>query len=223
MWTAEWEATRMFFALQGLLVLLVNYRGSTGAGQDALESLAGHCGTQDVADVIDAIDVAVAQGLADDSPALVAGGSHGGFLACHLVAQHPPRFRAAIARNPVVNLQSMFATSDIPDWCVVEGLGLQHWNLASDPLSPAQLEKLYLASPIAHIRNVKAPTLVVLGLDDRRVPNNQGLQLYHALRNLGVNTKLLTYEGNNHAITKVESEGDAWVHGALWFLRNGSS
>ncbi len=40
----------------------------------------------------------------------------GGFLTCHVVGQHPDRFTAAVARNPVVNIASMLSISDIPDW-----------------------------------------------------------------------------------------------------------
>jgi hypothetical protein len=60
----------------------------------------------------------------DPARVSVSGGSHGGFLTAHLIGQHPSLFRAAIMRNPVVNVASMVSASDISDWCWTEGLGV---------------------------------------------------------------------------------------------------
>lgn len=62
-------------------------RGSLGFGEEALQSLPGNIGTQDVNDVLAAIDDAIQLGLADASKICVLGGSHGGFLSTHLIGQ----------------------------------------------------------------------------------------------------------------------------------------
>jgi acylaminoacyl-peptidase len=88
-------------------VLHVNFRGSTGFGQAALESLAGNAGTLDVLDVVAATRAAINTGVIDAERVGICGGSHGGFLAAHLSGQHPDLFKVASMRNPCINIASM--------------------------------------------------------------------------------------------------------------------
>mmetsp|Transcript_12961 Transcript_12961/g.23516 ORF Transcript_12961/g.23516 Transcript_12961/m.23516 type:complete len:85 (+) Transcript_12961:526-780(+) len=72
-------------------------------------------------------------------------------------------------------------------------------------------------SPIAHLKNAIAPTLIGLGMKDRRVPPSQGIEYYHALRAKDVPTKLLVYDDCDHAIDGVASEADFWINTKRWF------
>ncbi len=51
-----------FLTALGYCVVAVNYRGSLGFGEDSVQSLPGHVGTNDVQDCLDALDAAVAAG-----------------------------------------------------------------------------------------------------------------------------------------------------------------
>mmetsp|Transcript_10300 Transcript_10300/g.15627 ORF Transcript_10300/g.15627 Transcript_10300/m.15627 type:complete len:825 (+) Transcript_10300:104-2578(+) len=199
-------------------VLHVNFRGSTGFGQAALESLAGNAGTQDVLDVVAATRAAIDTGAIDPERVGICGGSHGGFLAAHLSGHHPDLFKVASMRNPCINIASMVTATDIPDWCYVEtlGIGKYKWDNFRAP-SKEENDKMWDNSPIAHLENVKAPTLVALGMKDRRVPPSQGLEYFHSLRAKSLPTKLLVYEDCDHAIDRVVSEADFWINTKQWF------
>lgn len=107
----------MNFTLTGYAVLLVNYRGSIGAGQNSVEFLLGRIGKSDVADCIQATQQAFSQyPWLDSNRTVLVGGSHGGFLVTHLSGQYPDMFKAVVARNPVIDVASMTIISDIPDW-----------------------------------------------------------------------------------------------------------
>ena len=119
-------------------VLQVNYRGSTGFGQDALESLSGNVGKQDISDLYQLTERVLYAFTGIDSTRVgICGGSHGGFLAGHAIGQHPELFKVAAMRNPVTNIATMVTATDIPDWCYVEalGIGAYNWNTFKGPTS----------------------------------------------------------------------------------------
>lgn len=202
-------------------VLHVNYRGSTGFGQTSVDSLPGNIGCNDVADVVAAVEDALRlyPDAIDKARLAVVGGSHGGFLAAHLIGQHPLMFKACALRNPVTNILSMFGVTDIPDWCVVEAAGRGAYDFESycGLLSDDTLLRMKRSSPVFHVDSVVAPVLMALGAKDRRVPASQGTDYYHMLRARGVATKLLLFPEDSHAIDRPASEAEHFVAIAMWF------
>ncbi|KAG7279891.1 hypothetical protein CRUP_016218, partial [Coryphaenoides rupestris] len=158
----------------------VNYRGSAGFGQDSILSLIGRIGNQDVKDVQRAMVTALqSDATLDPARLAVIGGSHGGFLACHLVGQYPDVYRACAARNPVINAATLLGTSDIVDWRY-SSVGLQY---SYDQIPTAEALTIMLeTSPITHAAQIQAPVLLMLGAKDKRVSPHQGLELYKVLK-----------------------------------------
>jgi|SRR5712671_3262111 len=130
-----------------------------------------------------------------------------------VVGQYPDTFSAAVLRNPVIMSQP--TSTDIPDWYFFE-FGVQP-STESEQLPPELYAQLYPSSPIAHVRNVKVPVLLLLGLEDRRVVNVQGKAFFHALRGLGKKVELLTFEGEGHALDGVEAARVGWDVTVDWF------
>jgi acylaminoacyl-peptidase len=208
----------------GAAIVHVNYRGSTGFGQASIDSLCGTIGTNDVSDMMTALTdtLAAYPDMLDADKVCVVGGSHGGFLAGHLIGQHPDTFCAAALRNPVTNIPAMAGVTDIPDWCFVETLGPGASSYDFQRHNPANadvLAKMFACSPVAHIDKVRTPALLCIGAVDRRVPQSQGIEYYSLLKSRGVPSRMLLFPEDCHAIDKPCSEAEHFVAIAEWFQK----
>lgn len=215
----SYSKSSAFLSSLGYNLLIINYRGSLGFGEEALQSLPGKVGSQDVNDVLAALDYVTGKGLVDPSKVAVLGGSHGGFLTTHLIGQAPDRFVVAAVRNPVCNLSLMVGTTDIPDWCFVEACGTEGRTYFSDAPSAEHLRIFYSKSPISHLSKVKAPVLFLLGAQDLRVPVSNGLQYARALRERGVDVKVIVFPEDVHAIERPQSDFESFVNIGVWFKK----
>ncbi|XP_072328260.1 acylamino-acid-releasing enzyme-like isoform X2 [Scyliorhinus torazame] len=211
---ANWMLLPAALCRLGYTVLLVNYRGSSGFGQDSIRSLPGNIGSQDVKDVQYAVESVLKEGCVDSDKVLLIGGSHGGFIGCHLISKYPGFYKAFATRNPVINLVSKLGTTDIPDHTMVQA----GFDFSPDQLpTPSVLTALLSKSPITSVSQVKTSVLIMLGEKDKRVPPTQGLELYRALRARHVPVRLLWYPDDYHSLSKVGTEADMFMNIALWF------
>lgn len=204
-----------FFVRLGYSVVFPNYRGSLGVGQDGVYSLPGHCGVTDVDDVHKATLSCLERfpDVLDESQVFLNGGSHGGFLVSHLAAQYPDFYKAVAARNPVINIPAMAATTDIADWTFVESGFTYEYGKIPDA---ATLSKMLELSPISLIDKIKAPILLLVGKNDARVPPSQSFNFHRMLLARGIETEIYLYD-DCHPLSKVEVETDSLIHIALWF------
>ena len=111
----------------------------------------------------------------------------------------PKRAVHSPLRNPVCNMATMVGITDIPDWCFLEaygcGVGVEKCKPAP---TPEDLHVLFSKSPMAHVENVKAPTLFLLGQKDRRTPSPDALQYINALKQGGREVRTLMFPEDNH-------------------------
>ncbi|KAK3157570.1 hypothetical protein QOZ80_2AG0124530 [Eleusine coracana subsp. coracana] len=214
---SSYSRSSAFLASLGFNLLIVNYRGTPGFGEEALQSLPGKVGSQDVQDCLTALDHVIKEELIDASRVAVVGISHGGFLTAHLIGQAPDRFVVAAARNPVCNLALMVGTTDTPDWCYMVACGTEAKQYASESPSPDHLRLFYQKSPVAHISKVKAPLLMLLGGSDLRVPASNGLQYARALRERGGKVKIMMFPEDIHEINLPQSDFESFLNIGVWF------
>ena len=213
--TTQFKVEAYTFSRLGYSTLMVNYTGSLGLGADSIQSLIGNVGDVDVKDV----QYAAEQVASEFKHVVVMGGSHGGFLTAHLIGQFPHFYKAAVMRNPVIDMSSMVGSSDIPDWCFVES-GLEY-DSYSPPVPDTQAVATMLdKSPIKYLNQVTCPSLLLIGAKDLRVPPSQGIRYYKMLKSRGVECELKLYPDDCHPLSSVACFADCWLQIHLWFKQN---
>jgi dipeptidyl aminopeptidase/acylaminoacyl peptidase len=173
----------------GYGVLMVNYRGSSGYGEDFAASLLGDWGHHDAGDLLAGIDHAASLGLTDPARLGSFGLSGGGYLTSWLLT-HSDRFSAGIAECPVTDWNGMVG-SDIPQV-------VSRW-MGSDPgHGPAAMSEYARVSPATYAAACSTPMLIIEHESDLRCPSGQGDVLYNALVVAGCTTEMLRLPGMFH-------------------------
>jgi dipeptidyl aminopeptidase/acylaminoacyl peptidase len=208
-WPAGFGMSRAIIAAlstRGYFVLLPNPRGSYGQGEDFTRANVKDFGGGDLRDDLAGVDAAIAKYPIDPQRLGVTGWSYGGFMTMWTVTQ-TNRFRAAVAGAGIANWQSYYGQNLIDQW-MIPFFGASVYD------DPAVYEK---SSPIRFIKNVKTPTLVVVGQHDAECPAPQSYEFWHALRTLNVPTQLIVYPGEGHMFLKPENQTDRLEKTFGWF------
>lgn len=193
----------------GYAVLMPNPRGSYGQGETFTQANVKDFGYGDLRDIVRGVDAAVAGAAIDKDRVGIWGWSYGGYMTMWAVTQ-TQRFRAAVAGAGVANWQSYYGQNSIDQW-MIPFFGASVYD---DP------HMYRRSSPIEFIRNVKTPTLVLVGDRDGEVPAPQSFEFWHALRTLGVKTKLIVYPNEGHRISDPEHRRDLARRLVNWFDEN---
>ncbi len=194
---------------QGYFVLLPNPRGSYGQGEKFTMANVKDFGGGDLRDVLAGVDEAVRAAPIDNNRVGVTGWSYGGFMTMWAVTQ-TNRFHAAVAGAGLANWQSYYGENSIDQW-MLPYFGATVYD------DPAVYAK---SSPIDFIKNVKTPTLVVVGDRDGECPAPQSFEFWHALRDLGVKTEMVVYPNEGHRFHTPAHQKDVLVRMIAWFNEN---
>jgi dipeptidyl aminopeptidase/acylaminoacyl peptidase len=197
------------FAAKGFAVLRCNVRGSSGYGKEFRHANVNDWGGGDFKDLMAGVDEVVSRGIADPDRLGVMGWSYGGYMTTWVIG-HTGRFKAASIGAAVTDLISFAGTSDIHSF-LPSYFGGEPWDRAV---------KYREHSPIAHIKEVKTPTLIQHGEDDERVPIGQGYELYDALKRRTCPVEMVVYPRAHHAIQEPKLLLDAMKRNLEWFEKH---
>jgi len=193
-------------AANGFFVFMPNPRGSYGQGEDFTRANVKDFGYGDLRDILAGVDAVVKDNPIDPNRIGIWGWSYGGYMSMWAVTQ-TNRFRAAVAGAGVSDWLSYYGENDIDEW-MIPYFGASVYD------DPAVYER---SAPIHFIRNAKTPTLVLVGERDGECPAPQSFEFWHALKTLGVETRLVVYADEGHAIHKLSDRQDVARRIVAWF------
>ncbi|GEK90011.1 Dipeptidyl aminopeptidase/acylaminoacyl peptidase [Alkalibacterium putridalgicola] len=179
-------------ASEGYGVIMLNPRGGNGYGQEFVASILGDYGNKDYEDLMLGTDhILNDHPEIDQERVFVAGGSYGGFMTNWIVG-HTDRFKAGVTQRCISNWLSFYGTSDV-------GAFFVEFQLKKEV---KQAQDLWKMSPLAYATNIKTPLLVIHGEEDLRCPQEQGEQMYTAMKKQGVDTKMVLYPKSSHGLSR---------------------
>lgn len=191
-WSTRWNPS--LWAAQGWVVVAPNPSGSTTFGQEVVDRISGDWGGRVMGEIDGVVAAVTKLPYIDGKRMGIAGASYGGYAVNWILGQQPDRYRAAVSHDGVFNLESMsLATEEL--WFTEWEFGGRAW----DPKTRAQFAKW---SPHLHAHKIKTPTLIITNELDFRVPVDQGLQMFTALRRNGVPSEALVFPDEGHWVLK---------------------
>jgi dipeptidyl aminopeptidase/acylaminoacyl peptidase len=194
------------FSALGYFVLEPNPRGSYGEGEKFTAANRKDFGYGDLRDILAGVDTVTKKYSVDPERVGITGWSYGGFMTMFAVSQ-THRFRAAVAGAGIANWQSYYGENSIDQW-MTPFFGASVYD------DPAVYAK---SSAINFIKNVKTPTLVVVGDRDGECPAPQSFEFWHALRDENVPTQLVVYPNEGHGFADPAHRIDVLERALAWF------
>jgi dipeptidyl aminopeptidase/acylaminoacyl peptidase len=186
-WSYRWNPA--LWASQGWVIAAPNPRGSFGFGQKFVDEISQDWCGRVMTDLTSVFDAVTKLPYVDAQRTAIAGASYGGYAVDWIIG-HTDRFKAAVSHDGVFNLETMSLES--------EELWFTDWESGGPPWSAAARKHFSRCSPHLAAANIKTPTLVITNEQDFRVPLDQGLQLFTALRRNSVPSETLVFPDEGH-------------------------
>jgi dipeptidyl aminopeptidase/acylaminoacyl peptidase len=176
-------------AAKGWIVFSPNYRGSDNLGTKYEHAIYNDSGAGPGRDVMAGIAALQKRGFIDSNRMAVSGWSYGGYMTSWMIG-HYNIWKAAVAGAAVNNLMQEYALSD--------NSVTTAYSMPGKPYDPKFAKAWIEQSPITYANAIKTPTLIITDTGDTRVPATQSFEMYHALKDNGVEVKFVEYPVGGH-------------------------
>jgi len=191
----QWLANR------GYAVLSVNFRGSTGLGKDFLNAGNKEWAGKMHDDLIDAVQWAVDEGIADPDRVGIMGGSYGGYATLVGMTFTPEEFACGVDIVGPSNIVTLLNTIP-PYWAPMVEIFKKRVGDHTTPEGRAFLEA---RSPLTRVDQIVRPLLIAQSANDPRVKQTEADQIVEAMRRKGIPVTYVLYPDEGHGFRRPEN------------------
>ena len=199
----EWGYNPVFqlLANRGYAVLSVNFRGSTGFGKGFINAGNGEWGGKMHDDLLDAVQWAVDQGIADPARVAILGGSYGGYAALVGMTFTPEVFACGVDIVGPSNLITLMNTIP-PYWQPQIDL---FTSRVGDYRTEEGRDFLLTRSPLTYADHIRRPLLIGQGANDPRVKQSESDQIVAAMQEKNIPVTYALYPDEGHGFARPEN------------------
>ena len=188
-------------ANRGYAVLSVNFRGSTGFGKDFVNAANMEWAGKMHDDLIDAVQWAIDQNIADPRRVAILGGSYGGYATLAGLTFTPDTFACGVDIVGPSNLVTLLNT--IPPYWEPQ---VELWaNRVGDHRTEEGRAFLTERSPLTHVERISKPLLIGQGANDPRVKQAESEQIVQAMQDKNIPVTYALYPDEGHGFARPEN------------------
>lgn len=185
-------------ANRGYAVLSVNFRGSTGFGKKFINAANGQWGKKMHDDLLDAVDWAVAGGVAPKDKVCIMGGSYGGYATLTGLTLTPDVFACGVDIVGPSSIVTLLNTIP-PYWA--SGLAMFKTRVG-DWTTEEGKKALDAVSPLSHVEKIKKPLLIGQGANDPRVKQSESDQIVKAMQGKKIPVSYVLFPDEGHGFAR---------------------
>ena len=182
-------------------MLSVNFRGSTGMGKAFVNAGRLEWGGKMHEDLLDAVQWAIDEGIADPSRVAIRGGSYGGYATLVGLTFTPDTFACGVDMVGPSNLLTLIETIP-PYWQPMIELFANH---VGDHRTKEGRAHLTQRSPLTYVDRIKRPLLIAQGANDPRVKQSESDQIVRAMQENNIPVTYVLYPDEGHGLGRPEN------------------
>ena len=186
---------------RGYAVLAVNFRGSTGLGKRHLNAGNLEWAAKMHDDLIDAVDWAVAEKIADPQKVAIMGGSYGGYATLVGLTFTPEKFAAGVDIVGPSSLATLLQSIP-PYWGPIKVVFQKRMGDDSTPDGKALLDS---RSPLFKVNEIRRPLLIGQGANDPRVKQAESDQIVAAMTAKQIPVTYVLFPDEGHGFARPEN------------------